>query len=51
MIHRGLYGQDRLSLDVLFCDNHPDLMGFIDRDGYPKDDDYERLDNAWMFIQ
>ncbi|MGR6874167.1 phytanoyl-CoA dioxygenase family protein [Pseudomonas sp. HK3] len=51
MIHRGLYGQDRLSLDVLFCDNHPDLMGFIDRDGYPKDDDYERLDNIWMFIQ
>ncbi len=26
MIHRGLYGGNRLSLDILFCDHHPELL-------------------------
>lgn len=28
MVHRGLYGMDRLSLDILFCDPEPSLMKF-----------------------
>jgi ectoine hydroxylase-related dioxygenase (phytanoyl-CoA dioxygenase family) len=29
MIHRGLYGNDRLALDILYCDRAPQLMEFI----------------------
>lgn len=35
MIHRGLYGLDRLALDILLCDNDPELQTFINQDGYP----------------
>ena len=26
MLHRGLYGQQRLAFDILYCDDHPDLL-------------------------
>jgi ectoine hydroxylase-related dioxygenase (phytanoyl-CoA dioxygenase family) len=29
MIHRGIYGMDRLSLDILFCDPVPELVKFV----------------------
>lgn len=35
MIHRGLYGLDRLALDILLCENEPTLQTFINQDGYP----------------
>lgn len=35
MIHRGLYGLDRLALDILLCDNDPQLQTFINQGGYP----------------
>ena len=34
-IHRGLYGQDRLSLDLLFCDFDPSMSQFIKDDCLP----------------
>jgi len=29
MIHRGLYGKNRLALDILYCDSDPQLAEFI----------------------
>ena len=26
MLHRGLYGQNRLAFDIIYCDDHPDLL-------------------------
>ena len=29
MIHRGLYGKDRLALDILFCEPQPHVLHFV----------------------
>lgn len=49
MIHRGIYGQDRFSLDVLFCDDIPQVRNFIDRNNYPSKEILENLDNTELF--
>lgn len=49
MIHRGIYGQDRFSLDVLFCDNIPQMRNFIDPNNYPPKEILENLDNTELF--
>lgn len=49
MIHRGIYGQDRFSLDVLFCDNIPQMRNFIDSNNYPPKEILENLDNTELF--
>lgn len=49
MIHRGIYGQDRFSLDVLFCDDIPQMRNFIDRNNYPSKEILENLDNTELF--
>jgi len=49
MIHRGLYGMDRLALDILFCDSVPELMKFVDDNCLPSLDVLEKLDNANAF--
>lgn len=36
MIHRGLYGNDRLTLDILFSDYFPDIEKFVQKDSLPK---------------
>ncbi|UOO88653.1 phytanoyl-CoA dioxygenase family protein [Vitreoscilla massiliensis] len=28
MLHRGLYGHQRLAFDIIYCDDHPDLLAF-----------------------
>jgi len=35
MIHRGLYGMDRLAFDILFCDSDPELVDFAVDDCLP----------------
>jgi ectoine hydroxylase-related dioxygenase (phytanoyl-CoA dioxygenase family) len=50
MIHRGLYGQDRLALDVLFCERDPSLITFIDKSCLPSQVMLETLDNPVSFI-
>ncbi|MFW0739064.1 phytanoyl-CoA dioxygenase family protein [Flavobacterium sp. T12S277] len=35
MIHRGIYGNDRFSFDVIFCDNIPEIKSFVNRDNLP----------------
>lgn len=49
MIHRGIYGQNRFSLDVLFCDNIPQMRNFIDSNNYPSKEILENLDNTELF--
>ncbi|TPD68425.1 phytanoyl-CoA dioxygenase family protein [Flavobacterium microcysteis] len=49
MIHRGIYGQDRFSLDVLFCDDIPQMRNFIDRNNYPSKEILENLNNTELF--
>ncbi|MFC3700578.1 phytanoyl-CoA dioxygenase family protein [Reinekea marina] len=49
MIHRGLYGHDRLALDILFCEPSPELVKFINCNCYPDQSKIHLLDNASVF--
>jgi ectoine hydroxylase-related dioxygenase (phytanoyl-CoA dioxygenase family) len=46
MIHRGLYGGDRLSFDILFCDQDPELLAFADADCLPDDNQLDEIPNS-----
>lgn len=49
MIHRGVYGMDRLSLDILFCDPAPELMKFVDESCLPDSETLRKLEDATAF--
>jgi len=49
MIHRGLYGKDRLSLDVLFCEAEESLVNFVDADCLPDKDVINNLQQPIAF--
>jgi len=49
MIHRGLYGIDRLSLDILFCDPEPSLVEFVRDDCLPSKKTISNLEKADAF--
>ncbi|BFM42529.1 hypothetical protein CFS9_11700 [Flavobacterium sp. CFS9] len=49
MIHRGIYGKDRFSLDIIFCDNIPQMKAFIDKDNLPSAKILEKLKNKPLF--
>jgi ectoine hydroxylase-related dioxygenase (phytanoyl-CoA dioxygenase family) len=49
MIHRGIYGLDRLSLDILFCDPVPELLKFVDGNCLPGPSTLARLENRTAF--
>jgi len=51
MIHRGLYGLDRLSLDILFCDNNPTLLQHCDPQSLPDSTMLQRLKNPDIFVK
>jgi ectoine hydroxylase-related dioxygenase (phytanoyl-CoA dioxygenase family) len=51
MIHRGLYGRERLALDILFCDPDPSLASFINSDCLPDNDVISRLEDGTAFMQ
>lgn len=51
MIHRGLYGKERLALDILFCDPEPGLARFIDSDCLPDKDLIGSLEDGSAFMQ
>ncbi|MCY1522246.1 Phytanoyl-CoA dioxygenase (PhyH) [compost metagenome] len=50
MIHRGLYGMERLSLDILFCDPEPDLMKFVDDDCLPNQEAIRKISDPSAFL-
>lgn len=49
MIHRGLYGNDRLSLDILFCDPEPDFAKFVEDECLPSHELLNKIDDASAF--
>lgn len=49
MIHRGIYGMNRLSLDILFCDPYPEVMKFIEEDCLPDSETLNKIENAYAF--
>ncbi|MEE2670313.1 MAG: phytanoyl-CoA dioxygenase family protein [Bdellovibrionota bacterium] len=49
MIHRGLYGKDRLAFDVLFCKPDPEILCYADISCYPEKEKLKKLDNKIIF--
>ncbi len=49
IIHRGLYGQDRMAFDILFCDATADLLQHVDTDCLPDSQELKRLERAGVF--
>lgn len=49
MIHRGLYGLDRLALDILVFDSAADYVDYIDEDCLPSDTMLEEIDNPMIY--
>ena len=50
MIHRGLYGLERLSLDILFCDNDKELLQYAKSECLPSDKQIKLIDDPTAFI-
>jgi len=46
MIHRGLYGKNRLALDILYCERVPELIKFIQIHHQPTAKMFTDLDKA-----
>ncbi|MTG98694.1 MULTISPECIES: phytanoyl-CoA dioxygenase family protein [Myroides] len=44
-IHRGLYGNNRFSLDIIYCDDIPAFKVFIDERNQPTDEELSQLNN------
>jgi len=49
MIHRGLYGMDRLALDILVFDSAGDFVDYVDPDCLPDSAMLEQIDNSRLF--
>lgn len=49
MIHRGLYGKDRLALDILFSDPQPEVLHFVQDICLPSPAMLAELDDASAF--
>tara|TARA_B100001971_G_scaffold215193_1_gene259995 strand:+ start:87101 stop:87865 length:765 start_codon:yes stop_codon:yes gene_type:complete len=49
MIHRGLYGKNRLSFDVLFCKPDPEILRYADINCYPEKEKLKNLENESIF--
>lgn len=50
MIHRGIYGMDRFSLDILFCDPAPELAKYAREDCLPKQYDLLDIEDPSAFL-
>ncbi len=49
MIHRGLYGMNRMALDIIYCEALPDLLQFVDLSCLPSKSQLKRLDYPIFF--
>ncbi|MFT5636220.1 MAG: ectoine hydroxylase-related dioxygenase (phytanoyl-CoA dioxygenase family) [Cognaticolwellia sp.] len=50
MIHRGLYGLDRLALDILVFDSSGDFADYVDDDCLPNSSMLDKIDDPRLFI-
>lgn len=49
IIHRGIYGLDRLALDILFCQPDPDVIQFVSQDSLPSENELQKIENPDIF--
>ncbi|RZF62230.1 phytanoyl-CoA dioxygenase [Sphingobacterium corticibacterium] len=49
MIHRGLYGNNRLTFDIIFCDNTQDFKSFLNINDCPNTEEMESLKESKIF--
>ncbi|MEH6711201.1 MAG: hypothetical protein V7733_08280 [Paraglaciecola polaris] len=49
MLHRGIYGLERMALDILLCDPEPALLKFAPSDCLPSQKILSTLDNSGLF--
>jgi len=50
MIHRGLYGLDRLAFDILVFDSAADYIDYVDDDCLPKSSMLADIDDPTLFV-
>jgi hypothetical protein len=50
MIHRGLYGKNRLALDILYCGRHSTLSEFIQLKHQPSAEMLSDLDKSLFLL-
>lgn len=50
MIHRGLYGLDRLALDILVFDSADDFVDYVDEDCLPDKSILDKIDDPRLFM-
>ncbi len=50
MLHRGLYGLDRLAFDMLYCEREPGLLAYVREDCLPESDMLAELDCPQLFV-
>jgi len=50
MIHRGLYGLDRLALDILVFDSSSDFVDYVDDDCLPDESMLTKINDPRLFI-
>jgi len=50
MIHRGLYGLDRLALDILVFDSAGDFVDYVDDDCLPESSMLDKIDDPKLFM-
>ena len=50
MIHRGLYGMDRLALDILVFDSSANFVDYVDDDCLPDSSILDKIDDPRLFI-
>ena len=50
MIHRGIYGLDRLALDILVFDPSADFIDYVDDDCLPDSSMLNKIADPRLFI-
>jgi len=49
IIHRGIYGNNRLALDILFCESSPELIQYVDSDCLPDNELIKNIKRSDVF--
>jgi ectoine hydroxylase-related dioxygenase (phytanoyl-CoA dioxygenase family) len=50
MIHRGLYGLDRMTFDIIFCDSDPELVKYVEHNCLPGNEELLEMDTPNIFL-
>ncbi len=50
MLHRGLYGLDRLAFDMLYCESEPQLLAYVRPDCLPEPDLLGEIECPQLFV-